>query len=127
MELISEIINNPNKLSNKFNTDDKDSNGDISNIITIKCTKTLFSKDGLKYNISSYILLLFLNFFIFSILLFIKCGYSFLITEIDKILNEKENKTKNKRKIKKSAKKGESSNIILKGKIILLMKIMMIF
>ena len=117
MELISEIINNPNKLSNKFNTDDKDSNGDISNIITIKCTKTLFSKDGLKYNISSYILLLFLNFFIFSILLFIKCGYSFLITEIDKILNEKEKKTKNKRKIKKSAKKGESSNIMLKGKI----------
>ena len=59
MDLISEIIDNDNpiQLSNDFdkkNSDSSSSSG-ASNIISIKCTKALFSKEGLKNNISSYI------------------------------------------------------------------------
>ena len=90
MELISEIIENPNKLSNNFDKEDARSNSGSSNIISIKCTKALFSKEGLKNNISSYILLIFITHFLLSITLFIKCGYPLLIQTINKILNEKE-------------------------------------
>ena len=75
MDTITEIIENPNKLSDNFDNEDSDSSSGSSNIISIKCTKALFSKDGLKKNISSYILLFFIAYFLFSITLFIKCGY----------------------------------------------------
>ena len=55
MDLISDIMNNPNKLSNNFNLDDSSSS--TSNIVTIKCTKALFSKEGLKNNISTIFIL----------------------------------------------------------------------
>ena len=92
MELISEIIarpidSNPNK--EKSDSNSKSSSG-TSNIISLKCTKALFSKDGLKKNISSYILLFFIDHFLLSILFFIKCGYSLLVNIIKKILTEKE-------------------------------------
>ena len=54
MDLISEIINDQNKLSNNFDTNETSSS---SSVVTLKCTKTLFTKEGLKNNISSYILL----------------------------------------------------------------------
>ena len=76
MDLISEILDNPNKLSNIFNSSENDNSNSIgSNIVTIKCTKILFSKEGLKNNISSYILIIFITQFLISIILFIKCGY----------------------------------------------------
>ena len=50
MDLISEIIENPNKLSNNFESEESGSSSGASNIISIKCTKALFSKDGLKNN-----------------------------------------------------------------------------
>jgi len=84
MELISEIINEPNKLSSNFEEKGISSSGN-SNIDSIKCTKVLFSSDGLKTNISSYILFLFIGYFLFSILLFIKCGYSLLEMDIQDI------------------------------------------
>ena len=92
MELISEIIAkpidcNPNKEERDSNS--KSSSG-ASNIISLKCTKALFSKDGLKKNISSYILLFFIGHILLSILFFIKCGYSLLVNIIKKILTEKE-------------------------------------
>ena len=90
MDLISDIIENPNKLSNNFDTNDGSSNSGSSNIISIKCTKALFSAEGLKNNIPSYILLIFIAHFLLSIILFIKCGYPILIQIINKILNEKE-------------------------------------
>ena len=90
MDLISEIVDNPNKLSNDFDSDKSTSSSTSSNIISIKCTKALFSKEGLKNNISSYILIIFIMQFLLSIILFIKCGYQLLIEEIKKILNEKE-------------------------------------
>jgi len=90
MDTITEIIENPNKLSNDFDSDESGSSSGSSNIISIKCTKALFSKEGLKNNISSYILLIFIGHFLVSILLFIKCGYRLLINRIEKILKENE-------------------------------------
>ena len=48
IDLISEIVNNTQILSNSFSSEDSSSG--TSNIITMKCTKTLFTKDGLLYN-----------------------------------------------------------------------------
>ena len=90
MDLISDIIEKPIKLSNNFDTEEGSSNSGSSNIISIKCTKALFSKEGLKNNISSYILIIFISHFLLSILLFIKCDYQLLNNIINKILNEKE-------------------------------------
>ena len=90
MDLISEIIDNPNKLSNNFEEDETSSTA--SNIISIKCTKALFSKEGLKNNISSYILLVFIAHFLLSIILFMKCGYPLLVNDINAIIKEKEKK-----------------------------------
>ena len=42
------VVNDPNKLSNNFNSDKSSSTSTSSNIISIKCTKELFSKEGLK-------------------------------------------------------------------------------
>jgi len=56
----------------------------------MKCTKVLFSKDGLKNNISSYVLLFIIIFHLFSIIIFIKCGYPFLKNDINLILKDKE-------------------------------------
>ena len=92
MDLISEIIENPNKLSNNFDSEETPSGS--SNIVSIKCTKTLFSKEGLKNNISSYILIIFLTHFLLSIILFIKCGYHLLTNDINTIIQEKENMLK---------------------------------
>ena len=90
MDLISEMMDNPNKLSNSFDSEEGNSNSGASNIISIKCTKALFSKDGLKNNISSYILIIFITQFLLSIVLFIKCGYRILESDINNILKEKE-------------------------------------
>ena len=97
MDYISEIINNPIKLSNNFSTEESDS-GNL-NIKTMKCTKELFSKDGLKNNISSYILLIIIFFFLLSIILFLKCGYPLLNEEIRLIINLIEKLEKNKNNV----------------------------
>ena len=93
MELISEIIDNPNKLSNEFDNEESSSSSS-STIITMKCTKTLFTKEGLKSNISSYILLIIIFFFLLSIVLFIKCGYILLSNRIDHLINERRKQQK---------------------------------
>ena len=89
MDTISEILSKPIELSNNFATESS-SNSGTSNIITIKCTKALFSKEGLKNNISSYILIIFIGHFLLSIFLFVKCGYHILVNEINDIIREKE-------------------------------------
>ena len=83
MDLISEIMNNSNKLSISFNNESDDSGA----LNAMKCMSELFSKDGLKSNIASYILIFIFIFFLTSILIFIKCGYSFLETEIENIID----------------------------------------
>ena len=94
MDLISDIVNNPNKLSNNFNSDNGGSSS--SSIVTIKCTKNLFSKEGLKNNISSYILIIFIFTFLLCLVLFLKCGYPLLNNDINDIIKEKEKIEKKK-------------------------------
>ena len=101
MDLISDIIENPNKLPNNFDNEESSSSSGSSNIVSIKCTKALFSKKGLKNNISSYIILIFIAHFLLSIIFFIKCGYKLLEQIINKILKEKESIHKEKNKNKK--------------------------
>ena len=95
--LISEIILDENILSNNFNN----TNNITSNIVTMKCVDTLFSKDGLLTNIGSYLLLFTFIFFAISIVIFYKCGYHIIESEIQEIINldrkaKKINKLKNK-------------------------------
>jgi hypothetical protein len=115
MDLISDIIDNPIQLSNDFGSEKSGSSSGASNIISIKCTKALFSKEGLKNNISSYILFIFIGHILLSILFFIKCGYQLLKNQIRKILNEKEKIEKKKiQTTKGNKKKGkkESKNYV---------------
>ena len=86
-DLISEIVNNTQKLSNSFSSEESSSGN--SNIITMKCTKVLFTKDGLVNNISSYVLSVSMVYFLLSILLFIKCGYRLLVNDINEIISSK--------------------------------------
>ena len=65
-----------------------------SNIITMKCVQTLFTKEGLLENIGSYILLFTILLFLISIILFCKCGYNFLEEDINTIIEEKKEKMK---------------------------------
>ena len=96
MDTVSEIMDNPVQLSNGFVSNEGSSSSGSSNIISIKCTKALFSKEGLKHNISSYILIIFIIHFLLSILFFIKCGYPLLVNEINFIIKEKEKIRKEK-------------------------------
>ena len=94
--LISNIMNNENILSNNIKGDNS-----TSNINSIKCTKTLFTKEGLIINIGNYLLLLTFLFFMISIFIFYKCGYLIIentIKEILKLKNKNKSKEKNKNK-----------------------------
>ena len=111
MDTISEIMNNPIELSNNFDSKDSGSSSGSSNIISIKCTKALFSKD-----ISSYILLIFIAHFLLSIILFMKCGYPLLVNDINEIIKEKEKIQKqktnnNKNQMIKTNKRGNKKSI----------------
>ena len=83
ISLISEIIEDENIFSNYFNED----TNYASSIITMKCIYTLFTKDGLLTNIGNYILLLSIIIFVISTILFYKCGYHIIETEISTIIN----------------------------------------
>ena len=98
MDYISDILEEPNKLSNKFEINETSSSFGSSNIITMKCTKALFSRDGLINNVSSYILFIFIFIFLLSILLYMKCGYHLLEEDIRKIIDSKKN-TKQRKNI----------------------------
>ena len=108
MDTISKISNNPDKLSKAFNVNETNSFSS-SNIITMKCTKNLFSKDGLINNIASYILFIFLFIFLLCIILFIKCGFPLLEQDINDILNSKK---KDKRAKNKQTSSNNNKNII---------------
>ena len=92
IDLVSEIVNDTQKLSKGFSSEEI--NSGTSNIITIKCTKVLFSKEGLVKNISSYIISISMIYFLLSVLLFIKCGYHLLLNDINEIIISKKTKTK---------------------------------
>ena len=105
MDIKSDLIENENKLSNNISLEEDSFLS--SNLLSLKCTNQLFSKDGLKNNISSYIIAFFIFFFVLSILIFIKCGYSILDGKISNIidLKSKEENEKEKNYNKKNSKK----------------------
>ena len=81
IDLINDIIENPNKLPKNFPSEESSSIN--SNLLAMKCPEELFSTDGLKYNISSYILIFSIGFFLLSIILF----FLFLYTLLESKMN----------------------------------------
>ena len=83
--LISDIIEDKNLLSNNLTFENS-----TTNLITMKCVYTLFSKDGLQKNIANYIIVII--FILFSILsiLFYKVGYYLIENDIKQIISLKE-------------------------------------
>ena len=90
LPLISEITINKDKLINDL-VDIKNS----INIKIIKCYKVLFSKDGIIYNIGSYIILFIILIYLISIFIFTFKGFNQFINKIIKSIN-KNNKSSNK-------------------------------
>ena len=103
--ILSEIEKQTDLLSNNLTTEYSSN----SNLGTMKCYETLFSKDGLLTNIGSYILLFIIFVHMLSIILFYKCGYYILESKIKNIISKikkhpkciKSTKVKNKKKKKK--------------------------
>ena len=104
--VISELINNTNTLSYNFTNVDQS-----SNIVTMKCYYTLFTKNGLIKNIGSYILLFTILFILISGILFNKCGYHSLEDDIEDVMNLIE-----KEKINKDINRNETIDIKAKAK-----------
>ena len=118
--IVSEFINQSNNLS--YNFINKNEN---SNMITMKCVSTLFTKDGLLKNIGSYILLFTFLLIIISAIFFYKFGFYLLEDDIKNIIELKKNKNldinetkdinmkiiKNKKKKKKVKKKKSKKKI----------------
>ena len=77
IDLVSDIVNNSQKSANTFSSEE-DSNK-ATNILTLKCTDSLLTKDGLISNISSCVISASMIYFLVSILLFIKRGYPILV------------------------------------------------
>ena len=67
-----------------------------SNMASMKCVNTLFSKDGLLKNFVSYILLFSFFIFVISAIIFYRCGYEILLMELEQLVKEKKRKTKSK-------------------------------
>ena len=88
---IQDILNEENILSNNF----KSNQNNELDIGTLKCISLLFSKKGLLNNIGSYILMFTIVLFVFSIIIFCKCGYQIIISDIDEIIDSKIKKSDN--------------------------------
>ena len=73
----------------QFSLDDDESN-DSSSMVSIECTYVLFTVNGIKTNISSYLLLAIITYFLFSIIYFVKCGLPKLKSKIKNIINFKQ-------------------------------------
>ena len=95
--VISELVNKSNLLSYNFTSKDES-----SNMITMKCTNILFTKEGIAKNIANYILLFVIFLFIISGILFYKCGYPLLENDIREIISLKEIKDKKNIDIKET-------------------------
>ena len=113
---ISEISQSNNLL---LETNFEKENGTL-NIVTMKCTYTLFSKNGIIKNIGNYILLFIIIFFLISTILFFKVGPHIFETYIKSILNLKSQNGGNSKRIKKKInikkkKKAKSSKNVLQS------------
>ena len=92
METVSEIINITDKLAH---FSEKETSSSSSSLISLECSNVLFTAKGLKKNISSYILLAIIFYFLLSIVAFIKCGFPSFKIKLNNILNNKANKSLN--------------------------------
>ena len=88
--IISEIMNETNDFSYGFANKEES-----SNMISMKCVHTLFTKKGLIKNIGSYILLFTILLFIISGILFYKSGYILLEDDIKEAIEKRKSKTTN--------------------------------
>jgi len=84
--VISELISDNNLLSNNIVIE----NSTNTNLITMKCIYTLFTKEGMIKNIANYILASILVLFMISGILFYKVGFYFLEDDIQKIISIKQ-------------------------------------
>ena len=85
--LLSDIDNDTNLLLNNL------TNSSSSNLGSLKCFNTLFTKDGLLSNIGSYVIIIIFTFFSIAAFIFCKCGYEILKGHIlDIIKDKKDNK-----------------------------------
>ena len=98
--ILSDIEKQTDLLSNNLTMEDNSN----SNLGTMKCYQTLFSKDGLLTNIGSYILLFIIIVHMISTILFYKCGYYILENKIKYIISKikKKSKLSNCSKFKKN-------------------------
>ena len=90
------------------------------NIVTMKCTYTLFSKKGIEKNIGNYILLFIIIYILISTILFFKIGLHLFDNYIKSILALKSQSGGNTKRIKKKVnvkkkKKIKSSKNVLKS------------
>ena len=107
--ILSEIDKQNDLLSINLTTDDSSN----SNLGTMKCYETLFSKEGLLTNIGSYILIFIIFIHMISIILFYKCGYFILENKIKDIISKLK---KRRRSIKSPKAKDKKKNIKKKKK-----------
>ena len=117
---LSEIFEEENILSNNFTFDDNSK----TNLITMKCASTLFTKNGLLTNIANYILLFCILLFVILFILYLKLGSHFIDKDIEQIISEEKKfkysnnilktKTKIKKKRKKTNKKTDIGNPLKK-------------
>ena len=89
--IISEMINDDNILSRVNFT----SNTSSTNMVSMTCIYTVFTKEGLVKNVGNYALLIIFVGFITLAILFYKIGYEMLNIEIDNMI--KKNKKHNKK------------------------------
>ena len=110
---MSELIYQTNLLTYNFVKKDKN-----SNMIAMKCTYTLFTKNGLLRNIGSYILSFTFIFFNISGILFYKCGFNLLEDNINEIAELKEGNIneKNNNNIRETNVKDNIDNKIIQYK-----------
>ena len=92
--VISELMNQSDILYYNFTSKEE-----TSNLITMKCYYTLFTKKGLENNIGSYLLLFTIFLFLCSGILYYKCGYNLMEDDIKEIIRKKEKKEKYKNEI----------------------------
>ena len=104
--LLSEVDNKTDLLANNFTTDNSTSNAGA-----MKCYDVLFSKDGLLTNIGSYLLLFIFTFHVISIIIFYKCGYHFISSNIEEIIKEKKTLKKIKKKEREKSRKTSIYNL----------------
>ena len=108
---ISEMANGTDLL--KYNFTNKNLS---SNMISMKCYYTLFTKEGIYKNIGNYILLFFILTFIISGILFYKCGYPLLEDIINGIIDIKNENEKDFNKNETIDINYDSCNKVIKKK-----------